>query len=455
MLSLGWQQEGEFTLSREELELLTCLGVQMATVEKVKNPTKPVEKSESILGYVCDLCEGLFEDLEMHLKNTHRVTESTDGDLSTFCKQVINSVYSKTNGSSKKYRPQPTKKTDNECPEKKTEPKIMGLWAASGTNDSFMKAMVTTTCETSKPSENISEHHAPQNLSVKCPKCPKLFDGSLLKNRLRCHIGNVHYGRELRNEVKLHFKENKCQRCKKYCKTETVKSRHLLFKHTKYVDIIRNQASRALGEKSLPRDFQIGLNASPAKVSVLHVSKFQSSSNILQLPKSERFNEHNSDQHIKLHEKSMTNKSVKCPSCPKIFDGKLLKDRLRCHIGSVHYASELRNEAKLNFKDNSCKKCNRYCKDGVARVKHLIYTHTKYVNIIRNEALKALEEKIVSGKANPLNESIFVKDDIFRRVKDLVKSKDENTTQTDIQKPLLKINQKQNMTMRVFQTMRK
>ena len=78
VLSLGWQEEGEIALAREDLELLNCLGVQMGTVKNAKRAMQPVEKQESLLKYVCDLCEEVIINLERHFKKIHTMTDMSE-----------------------------------------------------------------------------------------------------------------------------------------------------------------------------------------------------------------------------------------------------------------------------------------------------------------------------------------------------------------------------------------
>jgi hypothetical protein len=191
---------------------------------------------------------------------------------------------------SKVTRPQPTK---NQGQQSMIKHKNSGLWADLESTDSVSESTLKTTEEKSKSTENIPpklSQKANKTISyegVKCPKCPKTFSGSSntkLKDRLRCHVGGVHYGNELRTEVKSYFKGNQCQKCN-YLPTDkntnTKKMKHLFFSHTKYVEIVMNETMKALEEKSMARDVSRGPTNSPDKVTIAPNSKIRSPSKIV------------------------------------------------------------------------------------------------------------------------------------------------------------------------------
>ena len=66
----------------------------------------------------------------------------------------------------------------------------------------------------------------------------------------------------------------------------------------------------------------------------------------------------------------------------------------------MHYVKELKTEEKLYFKDNKCQKCNTIYNVDTNKRKHLFFNHTKYVEIIMNEVIKAMGVK-VTARDNP------------------------------------------------------
>ena len=92
---MGWQEEGEVTLSREDMELLTCLGVQMGKVEKAKSARQHVERPENLSKYICDLCDEVITNMERHFKNMHDMTDFSAEDISTFCQKITDTSRSK------------------------------------------------------------------------------------------------------------------------------------------------------------------------------------------------------------------------------------------------------------------------------------------------------------------------------------------------------------------------
>ena len=166
--------------------------------------------------------------------------------------------------------------TSNKWTERKTEPTYSGLQSVSGSTNvasksTLKKTKVIAKAQISKTAESLS------SVGVQCPKCPKIFEGNSLKYCLRVHIGLMHYINELQNEVKLYFKDHKCQKCNKILNVDTQKRKHLFFNHTKYVEIVMNEAKKALGEKVTERDTPNGPTKSHAK----GTSKLLSPSNIV------------------------------------------------------------------------------------------------------------------------------------------------------------------------------
>jgi hypothetical protein len=101
---------------------------------------------------------------------------------------------------------------------------------------------------------------------------------------------------------------------------------------------------------------------------------------------------------------------VHCPRCPHKFIGtkSKLRDRLRCHIGMVHYGRELTAEVKRLFtnditwvnEDIPCKECGKAYKKNAAK-KHLLYNHTQYKTQVFDETLKSIAEQTIESKPLP------------------------------------------------------
>ena len=88
-----------------------------------------------------------------------------------------------------------------------------------------------------------------ENLEVKCPKCPTTtFCGteSKVKYELRSHIGLNHYRAQLLKEVKNMFVEAKCLDCDKELKRVDQQQIHLLYNHTKWVDLVAAETDKVL-----------------------------------------------------------------------------------------------------------------------------------------------------------------------------------------------------------------
>ena len=70
--------------------------------------------------------------------------------------------------------------------------------------------------------------------------CSRTFGGTNCKkkDKLKCHIGFVHYGQKIKEEIERLFEGNKCTVCMKDLVKMENKRKHLIFNHSKYVDEI-------------------------------------------------------------------------------------------------------------------------------------------------------------------------------------------------------------------------
>jgi len=94
-------------------------------------------------------------------------------------------------------------------------------------------------------------HTETKTENLLCPKCPKEFDKiktnpAKWKDMLRCHIGLVHYGKDLADKARSEHDGNKCKACGKISKDNTNKKKHMLFHHTKYVDLVLKEVEHAI-----------------------------------------------------------------------------------------------------------------------------------------------------------------------------------------------------------------
>ena len=89
---------------------------------------------------------------------------------------------------------------------------------------------------------------SPEDLKLNCQKCGSTFSGtaSKIKFELRSHIGLSHYKKQLLNEVKNMFVDFKCVDCDKEFKRSDQQQIHLLYNHTKWVELILGETEKML-----------------------------------------------------------------------------------------------------------------------------------------------------------------------------------------------------------------
>merc|ERR1712129_682053 len=107
--------------------------------------------------------------------------------------------------------------------------------------------------EESKKMKDLPDavHTDTKTENLLCPKCPKEFDKiktnpAKWKDMLRCHIGLVHGGKDLADKARSEYDGNKCKACGKISKDNTNKKKHMLFHHTKYVDLVLKEVEHAI-----------------------------------------------------------------------------------------------------------------------------------------------------------------------------------------------------------------
>ena len=88
---------------------------------------------------------------------------------------------------------------------------------------------------------------------VKCVYCERTFVGSLskLKDKLKCHIGNIHFSHQMEKEISVFFNnDHQCKECGKSYHQEHMKRKHLTFNHSYLVEQIMAQVYESLDMES-------------------------------------------------------------------------------------------------------------------------------------------------------------------------------------------------------------
>ena len=172
-------------------------------------------------------------------------------------------------------------------------------------------------------------------------------------------------------------------------------------------------------------------------------------------------NENLESQNTDLNYRNIENKgpsSVTCMFCEKEFYGTIskLKDKLKCHIGPVHYREQLQQEVDNFFgKNNVCKACGKITSNGRLQRKHLLFNHTRLCvevlelvkdnlkshqqpSNLQTEALLQSDESRSSTSANDDDDDEHV-DKLLQSDDEEYKDKnsDEMDEMDDIQKMLL------------------
>ena len=95
--------------------------------------------------------------------------------------------------------------------------------------------------------------------------------------------------------------------------------------------------------------------------------------------------------------------STKCPMCSRRFSGRFgrLKDMLRCHIGNVHFHTELVSQFDQYYEGTKgCVDCGKRFENLTpgnemrARKKHLVFNHSNYSRVITNIVLETIQEVV-------------------------------------------------------------
>ena len=111
-------------------------------------------------------------------------------------------------------------------------------------------------------SRKIDDRGAARNTrEVKCVYCERPFVGSLskLKDKLKCHIGNIHFSHQMEKEILVFFNNaHQCKECGKSYHQEHMKRKHLTFNHSYLVEQIMDQVYQSLDMESGKHPTQSG-----------------------------------------------------------------------------------------------------------------------------------------------------------------------------------------------------
>ena len=137
---------------------------------------------------------------------------------------------------------------------------------------------------------------------------------------------------------------------------------------------------------------------------------------------------------------------VKCIFCERRFVGSRskLKDKLKCHIGNIHFSQEMQKEISIFFDDrNNCLKCGKFYHRGNMKRKHLTFNHSYLVERIMEEVYKSLDREN-SGR-HPTDTEALLKSDHEssgdgRNDIKMETVEDDNDDIEDLQSQLLLIN---------------
>ena len=284
---------------------------------------------------------------------------------------------------------------------------------------------------------------------VKCPMCSETCDVNNTKDALKNHIGNAHYGRKFKEEIKRLFKGNKCTVCMNLFIKIANKRKHLIYNHSKYVEEIQSATNDAIKKhivnvhygwkikKEINRLFegskctvcmkdfvkignkrnhlvynhskyveeiQYAINDAMKASNIVTKNvvndanhgetKDEYSPSNLSLVSISKHTEHSNVSPVKhtteLHQEIINfTHTVKCPMCSRTFGGSL-KFNLKSHIGNIHYGQKIKKEIERLFEGNKCTVCMKDFVDMGNKKKHLINKHSKYVEEIQSATNEAM-----------------------------------------------------------------
>ena len=301
LLAMGWMEQGEVGVTRDQQQLLRCLGVQLL-LQDGPAPDTPATPSSVSARYTCTYCDEEVEDKSKHWEQEHlwdsgpleegvldKMFTALSGDVDPPAPVVKNpgnsisptppptqaaiiplqsklppgiSLFSSlksikvTKVQSLKQEPQSTKMTNMMSVPKpldtafKYESRSVSVVSKPAEYiDTTVKApngsIKFTSDEGTKLVKNIENQFGSKTL--KCIRCEKEFKANESgKQSLRIHIGIKHFNRELELEMKQLFDQNNCLDCKLEFKFTPGKKSHLALFHTKYSTLIKAETEKII-----------------------------------------------------------------------------------------------------------------------------------------------------------------------------------------------------------------
>ena len=196
----------------------------------VKVPAPPGIEAEERVNYMCDLCDSKVTSIEKHLESEHEeIMPIPIAEIATFF-----TIIPPTKVVQKKPAP-PIE--ENSTTKIEDEPKNLKKRESSPS---------TKSPNVGGFGRGRPVYDGPDG--VKCPSCPRMFamSAAKLKDNLRCHIGMIHYGQQLLDEVEKFYKADKCKECGHAGKHNAQKKKHMLFHHTEYVAEVLSVVDKAI-----------------------------------------------------------------------------------------------------------------------------------------------------------------------------------------------------------------
>jgi len=296
-------------------------------------------------------------------------------------------------------------------------------------NKSTLKQNRQSNDEEKSQMEQHNEQHMPSVVNqsysrvqeVKCPNCPRKFSGSVsrLMDMLKCHIGHIHFKNELMSEIKTYFPNStkECNVCKKIfngINGISTMRKHLVFNHSKYVEIIKSLAVKAIKENSqcdLPTK---GSKDEPAKLNK-EGDKENSGKGITSYQSISSYNEHNTEEEsfMEVDDGSLVHTTadsriLKCNlDCAKTWESEKVKKQFIVNHIISHFNIQLSKHHSDYFKGKKCVKCPSSPSNFTnfsSKDKHLFFKH----NILKddiNNCLDSIYKQCSSLNAKKIGES--------------------------------------------------
>lgn len=127
----------------------------------------------------------------------------------------------------------------------------------------FVESPNMSTSHCQREVSGVSARRVPE---AKCPvqNCLRIFTGTgaKIKEKLICHIGLIHFFKEIQDLVDREYfiGSSNCKDCGKLLPSKSMKKKHLVFNHTKYVTKIINLVNKVI-ESSNRNQYNIARSA--------------------------------------------------------------------------------------------------------------------------------------------------------------------------------------------------